>query len=252
MPELKAWTTRQSTGEEPVRYSIHFDRFPSLKMTRIISDRYPSVTEQMRIYDNIVVDFAAHLLSTSGKAVEPDSYDVRFWTKLKWTSFLSHRMGRGVVAFEQSEKEKGEGQYNPHGVLIHENEDSSDPDIMRVVENECAMLAYLLNKFRFDNEFISEHAKSCVVYPEVMRLPEFKWNELPAGTYKIRGILKTGRAPYTLVYEEGDRKDEFFLHNVEPTAQIDDSLLDTEVVATVLKHPDCSAELLAVESYTKL
>lgn len=207
MPELKAWTTRQSTGEEPVRYSIYFDRFPSLKMTRIISERYPSVTEQIRIYDNIIVDFAAHLLSTGGKKVDRDVMHLSYSTKLKWSSFLSHQMGRGVVAFEQSSAEKTDGLYNPHPTLIHENAENEDPDVMRVVENECAMLAYLLNKFRFDNDFISEHAKSCAVYPEVMRLPEFKWKELPEGTYKIRGILKTSRAPYTLVYEEGDRKD---------------------------------------------
>jgi len=251
MSELKAWTTRQSTGEEPVRYSIHFDHFSSLKMTRIVNEQYPSTIEQMRIHDNVVVEFATHLLSAGGKKVEPDLMHLSSSTKLKWESFLSHQLGRGWVAYKRSLVAQAAGDFGRCPVLIHDNSENTDPDVMRVVENECAMLAYLLNKFRFDDEFISEQTKSSAMVPSPLHLTEFKWKELAPGTYKIRGILKTGPVRYALQYEEGDRKDELFLHHVESNAMIDESLLDTEVIATVLKLPDWSAALLAVEPYVR-
>lgn len=258
MSELKAWTQRQETGEEPRPYSIHFEHVPPDALvgrlrgwTQIVNMRMASVHQVMSVSDNIVVRFCEHLLSAGGKNVEPDTMHLGSSTKLKWESFLSHQMGCGMVAFRQSYAEKADGQYDPHPALIHENAENTDPDVMRVVENECAILAHLLNKFRFDNDFISEQAKSCATPPEVLHLPEVKWKELPEGTYKIRGTFKTGPVRYVLQYEKGDRKDVLFLHHVESTAMIDDSLLDTEVVATVLKLTSWSGSLLAVEPYNR-
>jgi len=161
MTELKSWTLRRDTAEEPVQYSIHFDRFPSLRQTRITSTRHASAVETLSLNDNVVVRVAIALLSEGAPKVDPDTIHVEHSTKLKWESFNSYQMGCGMVGYKQSTAEKHSGVYDPHTVLIHEHAENTDSDVMRVVENECAMLVYLLDKFRFDNDFISDHAKSC-------------------------------------------------------------------------------------------
>lgn len=104
------------------------------------------------IPDDKIVSVAAAMFTAGVPEVKPDSYNHNYWSKLNWSTSPSRQINYGVVAFEQSE-----------GVLIHENAASEDPDVICMVENECAMLAYLLNKFLFSNDFISEEAKECAV-----------------------------------------------------------------------------------------
>lgn len=79
MSELKVWTQRQETGEEPRPYSIHFDHVTPdanvgllVGLTQIVNMRIASTHQVMSVPDNIVVRFYQHLLSAGGKNVDPD------------------------------------------------------------------------------------------------------------------------------------------------------------------------------------
>lgn len=163
MTEFKAVVYNHGEGENPHRYSIRFDRFSSLSKTRITSDFYSSSVETLSVHDCVVVKCAIALLTEGAPKVEPDTTHVKHSTSLTFESYHVGQMGHGFVGYKQSAAEKKAGVYDAHTVLIHQNAENEDPDVKRVVENECAMLAYLLNKFRFDNSFISDHAKSCAV-----------------------------------------------------------------------------------------
>lgn len=143
----------------------HFDTDEQSSKNRIMLSFLERNQEPafITIPDNKIVRVAAAMFAAGTPEVEPDTLHLDSTTKFEWNSFAGHLMGRGFVAYKQSEQEKADGQSDPHIGLVHINAESNDPDVIRMVENECAMLAYLLNKFRFDNDFISETAKECAV-----------------------------------------------------------------------------------------
>lgn len=230
-----------------VSHKYHFSRVNSRNSTMITALRDAAEPRSIEVPDRGSIRFVTTLLTEGAPKADPDMMHVPTSTKLKWESFKSHQMGRGFVAMRQSEQEKAAGEYDPHPVLIHQNAENTDPDVMRVVENECAMLAYLLDKFRFDNSFISEHAKSCSVEEPVLYLRDLSWSwkALIPGKYRISGTFLPGPVHYNLHYELGDVSSTLFLHVLEPTLVVDETLLEKEVIATVMKLPDGSAVLMS-------
>lgn len=84
-------------------------------------------------------------------------------TDLVWTTFRAHQMGRGIVAFAQSEEERAAGQYDPHGMFYHRDMEKDDPETQERVEKDCFALLHYLGKFRIDNDCITAQVKNCGV-----------------------------------------------------------------------------------------
>lgn len=84
---------------------------------------------------------------------------LRTTTKLQFVCYAKYQMGHGSVAFQQSDAEKSAGCYDPHVLFVHEDED--DIEKAEQVAQDCADLVRLLNKFRIENDFITDQAKDC-------------------------------------------------------------------------------------------
>jgi len=81
--------------------------------------------------------------------------------RLKFEYFRKEQMGRGFVAYQQSDEERKVGQYDPHVMFAHQDAESDDPATMEQVEKDCKELTRLLNMFEIDAASLSRRARLC-------------------------------------------------------------------------------------------
>lgn len=124
-------------------------------------DRRHSIMFPQRNAVNVIVGML-NAIGDIGEQPE-DTLHLDSTTRLELQSFAQHQMGRGLVAYKQSDTQRANGQYDPHPLLVHRYAENEDPRIQEQVAAECALLARLLNNFRFANDSITDSVKECGV-----------------------------------------------------------------------------------------
>jgi hypothetical protein len=120
---------------------------------------------------------------------ENDPFDATI--KLQFEAFNQYQMGRGFVAYQLSEPEKKDGEYNPHVMFVHQHAESDDADMMKQVEQDCRDLTRLLNQFGIDPDSLSVSARKCNTKPAVEGEPKIVWAKVKHthGTNEIAGTM---------------------------------------------------------------
>jgi len=86
-------------------------------------------------------------------------------TRLRFGLLVNQVVDHGTVAFTQSTADWQSGQYDPHVMLTHVESDSTDPVVVERINTEAKILAYLLSRFRFENDCITDKVKACNIDP---------------------------------------------------------------------------------------
>lgn len=86
-------------------------------------------------------------------------------TRLRFGLLVNQAVDHGTVAFTQSKADWQSGQYDPHVMLTHIESDSTDPVVVERINTEAKILAYLLSRFRFENDCITDKVKACNIDP---------------------------------------------------------------------------------------